>query len=452
MIRILSLSILCSWLVVSPMGHVYAQTFPIESTTLKNGMQVVVIPNHRAPVVSHMVWYKVGSADEPQGDSVSGAAHFLEHLMFKGTRALEPGQFSKFIRSLGGQDNAFTSWDFTAYFQSVAKEHLPRMMALEADRMMNITLPQNEIDSEREVIIEERRSRTDNDPQSLFSEQIRSTLFLGTPYAEPIIGWRDEMPLLNRTHVEHYYRTWYAPNNAILVISGDVTMDEVKPLAERYFSIIPSFDVPEHIRPIGPQFPAPTIMNFTSEDIHQPVFIRAWRVPSKVQNKQEALALEVLAETLSGGSSTELYQSLVVNKKMASDISLSYSGDFRGEGSMWLYATPAPNIDFDTLEKNIQKKMSELIGNGIKSVDIQNAKKRLIDSGIYARDSVMGPAMIVGQALAMGLSLEDIQNRDKLIEQISDDDVAYVFKKYLHPETPFYQPVTGLMSPKKDMP
>lgn len=426
------------------------KVYNAEAITLKNGMQVVVIPNHRAPVVSHMVWYKVGAADEPQGDNVSGAAHFLEHMMFKGTKAIPPGDFSKIIRSIGGEDNAFTSWDYTAFFQSVAKDELPRVMALEADRMMNITLPDDHIKSEHKVIIEERRSRTDNDPQNLFVEQMRAMLFTATPYAEPIIGWKDDMPRLQKSDLQNYYKTWYHPNNAILVVSGDVTMESVKLLAEKFYGIIPARDVPEHIRPVAPNFPAPVTLTFESKDLRQPVFIRAWRAPSYIGNKDEALALDILTETLSGGASTELYQSLVVKDKKATDISLSFEGDSRGEGSIWMYAVPAPKVSLEDLEKAIHQKMVELTEKGLDSTEIEKAKTRLIDREIYARDSVMGPAMVIGQSLSYGLTLDDVERRPQNISAVTPESINTVFRKYLHPVTPTHLPVTGYMIPKGD--
>jgi zinc protease len=424
------------------------KVYNAETATLKNGMQIVVIPNHRAPVVSHMVWYKVGSADEPQGDAVSGAAHFLEHMMFKGTKAVPPGDFSKIIRSIGGEDNAFTSWDYTAYFQSIAKDELPRVMALEADRMMNISLPDSHLTSEHQVIIEERRSRTDNDPQNLFSEQLRAILFTASPYGEPIIGWRDDMPRLKKSDLQNYYKTWYHPNNAILVVSGDATLATVLPMAEKFYGIIPARQVPDHIRPKTPDFPAPISLKFESKDLRQPVFIRAWRAPSYITDKNEALALDIITEVLSGGASTELYQSLVVTDKVATDISLSYEGESRGEGSIWLYAVPAPKVSLEELEKAIQKKLVSLTEKGLNPKEIDKAKTRLIDSEIYARDSVMGPAMVVGQSLSYGLSLDDVETRPQKIAAVTIEDINSAFKKYLNPDTPKYFPVTGYMIPK----
>lgn len=425
------------------------KVYNAESITLSNGMQVVVIPNHRAPVVSHMVWYKVGAADEPQGDGVSGAAHFLEHLMFKGTKAVAPGQFSKIIRGWGGEDNAFTSWDYTAYFQSVSKDKLPNVMAFEADRMLNATLPPKEIASELPVIIEERRMRTDNDPQSLFSEQMRAILFASTNYAVPIIGWHDEMPKLNRDHVLNYYQTWYTPKNAILVVSGDVTMNEVKPLAEKYYGFIPSHDVPDHVRPMTPDFPSPTTLKFESDELRQPIFLEAWRAPSYIMDKKEALALDVLMETLSGGSATELYQSLVVKQKIATDISLSFEGDSRGEGSIWLSAVPAPTVTLEKLQQAIDRKLGELVQSGLHQDAFEKAKTRMIDQELYARDSVMGPAMVVGQGLSYGLTLDDIETRPAQIQAVTLDEANAVLKKYLDPVAPKHLPVIGFMIPKE---
>lgn len=424
-----------------------AQVYNAETDMLPNGMQVVVIPNHRAPVVTHMLWYKVGSADEPRNDGVSGAAHFLEHLMFKGTKAQAPGQFSKVIKSIGGEDNAFTSWDYTAYFQSISTKYLPLVMAMEADRMINIVLPVKDVESERDVIIEERRMRTDNDPQALFQEKMRKALFVGTPYAEPIIGWKDEMPKLTRANVSDYYQTWYAPNNAILVVSGDVTLDEVMPLARKYYGYLPKKEIPDHVRPMVMPPTEPQKIEYRDATIRQPVLVKAWRAPSYMLNKKDGLALDVLMEYLDGGASTILYQTLVVQKKIASSIDLSYSGDARGEGSVWLYATPAPNISLDILKENIDAMFLQLKSAGFENKDIEQAKTRIIDAQDYARDSVAGPAMVVGQALSYGMTLQDVETWPSQIALVKKDDVKRVFSDYLLSDKPAQQPVIGYLMP-----
>ncbi len=425
------------------------KTLNAESFTLANGMEVVVIPNHRAPVVTHMVWYKVGAADEPQGDGVSGVAHFLEHLMFKGSAAVAPGEFSRIIRGLGGEDNAFTSWDFTAYYQSIAREHLSKVMAFEADRMVNLRPPAAQVTSELQVVIEERRQRTDNDPRNLFSEQMRAVLYNTSPYGIPIIGWKDEMPKMIWPQMEAYYRTWYAPNNAILVVSGDVTAEELRPLAEKYYGVLKYRDVPEHIRADIPDLPAPTTMTMRHEDVREPVFIRAWRAPSYLQNRRDSLALNVLENLISSSSSTRLYQDLVVEQKVATSVDLSYDGDNRGSGSLWLSAVPAPGVSLEKLEQALETEFSTLIGNGFTADEIETAKTRLIDSVIYARDSVAGPAMIVGQAMAAGAQLEDIESWPQQIRSVRADSVQAVLTKYLSPAAPAHQPVTGYLLPKE---
>ncbi|MDD3021375.1 MAG: pitrilysin family protein [Alphaproteobacteria bacterium] len=428
----------------------FQKVFGAKTATLANGMQVVVIENHRAPVVTHMVWYQVGSADEPKGDGVSGAAHFLEHLMFKGSGAIAPGEFSKLIRNVGGNDNAFTSWDYTAFFQTVPSKYLPQVMALEADRMINLSLADRDIESERDVIIEERRMRTDNDPQSLFMEQMRAALFPNSAYAEPIIGWRDEMPLLGRQDVMEYYKAWYTPANAILVVSGDVNFEEVVSEAEKAYGVIPSHPYPEHIRSKSPDFRAETRLTLHDEDVRQPTLYKAWLVPAFLEDKHTYYSFEVMAEAISGNASTKLYQTLVVNRKKATSISLSYDGEARGQGSLWLYAIPAPGVSIEDLEKEINTAFREIVGNGIEEQDVERAKTRLIDQALFARDSVAGPAMVIGQALALGATLDDVENWPQKIDSITREDVQTIFDMYMNPEAPKRLPVTGILLPAED--
>lgn len=447
----INLRVMVAVLVLAFPAHAetYDKVFGAKSGMLDNGMQVVVVENHRAPVVTHMIWYKVGSADEPKGDGVSGAAHFLEHLMFKGTKSIAPGDFSKLVRSIGGEDNAFTSWDYTAFFQSVPARYLPNMMALEADRMLNLQLNEKDITSEREVIIEERRMRTDNDPQTLFMEQMRAQIFVNSPYAEPIIGWRDEMPLLARKNVFDYYNAWYTPSNAILVISGDVTFEQAMVMAKKYFGFIPSHPTPDHVRPKVPRMAAPAELTFESPEIQQPELMRVWVAPSYMDDKRAYDGLTVLCETLSGGAATKLYQRLVVDRKVASSVSLSYDGDARGQGSLWLSVTPAPKITMDVVKTEIDRAFREIVGNGITDKEVDAAKMRLIDSALYARDSVAGPAMVIGQSLAMGATLDDVENTPNRISAVTRDEVQTLFDTYLNPLKPDYQPVTGIMLPKE---
>lgn len=407
------------------------KVFNAQSFTLKNGLQVVVVPNHRAPVVTHMLWYKVGAADEPQGDGVSGEAHFLEHLMFKGSSAIKPGDFSKIVRRLGGEDNAFTSWDYTAYFQSISKNYLPTMMAMEADRMINIAPPKQQIEPEHQVIMEERRQTIDNDPKSLFWERLRTTLYNQTPYGIPIIGFKDEMPKISWDLARNYYQRWYAPNNAILVVSGDVTLNDMKKLAQKYYGALPSKSIPEHVRPDAQLHTTPQILTFRDPSVQQPLWVKVRLVPSEVQDYKTALAFSVLCEVLSGNSSTKLYQEFVVRRKKAIDVTLSYDGDARGQGSLWVYATPADGVNLKILEKEINEYFDELIAHGLTDLEVADAKTRLIDGSLYARDSVAGPAMVIGQGLASGLSLDQIEHWPRDISNINSRDVNLVLKNYL---------------------
>ncbi len=414
-------------------------------------MQVVVIPNHRAPIITHMVWYKVGSADEPQGDGVSGEAHFLEHLMFKGTHRIPAGEFSKIIRNIGGNDNAFTSWDFTSYFQSIPKEYLSLVMALEADRMINVSPPPQDIASEHKVIIEERKQRTDNDPKALFAEQMRAALYNTSAYSIPIIGWKNEMPKLEWRHAKDYHDRWYAPNNAILVISGDVTLEQAQPLAEKYFGILPPQKIPAHVRADVPNFPAPVTLKFENIAVQQPVYMRASLAPSLVTNHHDAYALQILENLLSSSSASRLYQDLVVKDKVASSVELSYDGSLRGQGNIWISALPVDGVSLETLQEKITATLRRyMTSQPLTDEEIKTAQRRMIDQAIFARDSVVGPAMLVGQGLAMGLTLDQIENWPRDVMAISPDAVRRALKDYLDPDAENLNVIHGFMIPQNE--
>jgi zinc protease len=282
-----------------------AKDFNAETFTLKNGLQVVVIPNHRAPVVTHMIWYKFGAADEHRGKS--GIAHFLEHLMFKGTPHVPDGQFSMIVKKLGGNDNAFTTHDYTAFYQDISLPSLPRMMEMEADRMKNLTLDESQVTSERQVIIEERHQRVDNQPAAKFQEQMMSALFINHPYGTPVIGWLHEMEGLTREDALTNYNTWYAPNNAILVVSGDITAADLKPLAEKYYDDIPTSDVPVRSRPMPAPIIAETQMTYKDPRVGLPVIMKTYRAPHGSD------ALELLTEIFGGSTTSRLYKDLVID-------------------------------------------------------------------------------------------------------------------------------------------
>ncbi len=415
--------------------------FNAESMTLQNGMKVVVIPNHRAPVVTHMVWYKFGAADELPGKS--GIAHFLEHLMFKGTPKVPDGQFSRIVKKLGGNDNAFTTQDYTAYYQNVPLGQLETVMRMEADRMKNLTLREDEVASERQVIIEERRQRVDNQPQAKFQEQMMSALFVNHPYGLPVIGWLHEMRELTREDAFDYYNEWYAPNNAILIVSGDITLETLKPLAEKYYGTITAQTLPERNR----TRPAPIVaaQRLVMEDprIGQPVFIKTWRVP------RGSDALNTLAEILGGTSTARLYKNLVVDKKLAISVGASYDPMSLNETTFSMYATPTPGTGLAELETALAQEIANVLANGITLEELNSAKSRSRASMTYYLDSLQGPAIIFGRALASGFSIDYVENRMARLEKLTIDDIAAAAKLVFENAD---MPVTGILLPQDKAP
>lgn len=416
---------------------------------LDNGMQVVLIPNHRVPVITHMVWYKVGAADEVPGKS--GLAHFLEHLMFKGTDNLPPGEFSKIVRALGGNDNAFTSQDFTAYFQSLSVDHLKTVMGMEAERMRGLHLLDEEVNSERLVILEERRQNTENDPRAHFSEQMRHALFANHTYGVPVIGWFHEMEDLSPEDARAFYDRWYAPNNAILVVSGDITMDQLRPLAEEVYGKLETREIPERRRTIVPPFPGQYRLVMRHKQIRQPSLRILYRVPSYIQNKEDSLALQVLEEIISGGPTTRLYKSLVVEQKLATSVGMSYRSSALNDGTLWISGQPAENVDMAELEEAIAGELRKLIADGVNENELIEAKTRMNDSAVFARDSLRGPAMIFGQMLATGSTIDDVEYWPHYISKVTAEQIQDVARRFLNPDGMDKRPfVTGYLLPEKE--
>jgi zinc protease len=422
------------------------KTFNAETFTMKNGMQVVVIPNHRAPVVTHMVWYKQGAADEPAG--VSGIAHFLEHLMFKGTKKIPAGEFSKRVKAMGGNDNAFTSQDYTAYHQSIAVERLETVMQMEADRMRGLTLPEKDVDSERLVIIEERRMRIDNDPAAKLSEQINDVLFVNHPYRDPIIGWEHEMAKLSRADAKAFYDAWYEPNNAILIVSGDITAAKLKPMAEKIYGSIKSRKTPQRERTKIPPLPAAVMLTMHDESVRQPQWERTYRVPSLHQNKADSLAFDVLESIMDGGSAARLYKALVFEQKVATGVSLSYHGAAWDDGSISISATPSDGKTPDDVAKAVDAELRRLIKDGVTEAEMTEAKARMQDVAALARDSLTGPAMIFGQTLTTGGTVDDVELWADNVAAVTSAQVQDVAKRFLNPDDfAGNPPVTGILLP-----
>lgn len=422
------------------------KVYNAETFTLANGMQVVVIPNHRAPVVTHMIWYRVGAADEPRG--LTGMAHYLEHLLFKGTAEMKPGEFSKRIRALGGNDNAFTTQDYTAFFGSFATEHLDTVMKMEADRMMNTNPPPGDFASEQKVVLEERRQRTENDPRGFFSEQMKAMLFINHPYGNPVIGWQHEVGALAWPEIQKFYKQYYGPNNAILVVSGDITAAQLKPLAEKHYGPLKPITLPKREWTQVPPMLATPELTLRHPQIQQPVFMRLYRLPSANQSREESYALSVLEEIIDGGAATRLYKSLVVEQKIATSVSFSYDGLALSDGSGWLYAVPAEGVDLKTVQTALETELRKLIKDGVTDAELSEAKMRMKDSAAFARDSLSGPAMTVGQALVTGIRLDDIEYWPYNLDQVTKEQIQAVAAKYLDPENINRRPyISGYLLP-----
>ena len=425
--------------------------FNAETFALENGLQIVVIPNHRAPVVTHMVWYKVGAADELTGKS--GIAHFLEHLMFKGSPGLAPGEFSKRVRAMGGEDNAFTGHDYTAYHQSVSVDHLEEVMKMEAGRMRGLNVPVDHVTSERMVILEERRQRTDNDPRARFAEQMNALLYINHPYSKPVIGWASEMTTLSWDDCKTFYDRWYAPNNAILIVAGDVTGQQVFDLAKKIYGPIAKADVPERNRPVSP--PLAGVPEVTLEDdvIREPMVQIVYRTPGARENKEETLALQTLEEIMSGGPTSRIYKNLVVDQKIATGAGLSYQSASLDDSELWIYATPAPGKDIKAAKAALQDQIREVIKNGVTETELKEAIIRMQADAIYARDSLSGPAMVFGYSLTTGSTIDDVEYWTYDIAKVTAKQVQDVAKKYLDPDAVLaHASITGYLLPKVSAP
>ena len=413
------------------------QTFELD-----NGMEVVVIPDHRVPVVTHMVWYRVGSADEPRG--VSGIAHFLEHLMFKGTDTIPPGEMSKIVARNGGRDNAFTSYDYTAYFQRVAVDRLPLVMEMEADRMTNLKLVDEVVLPERSVILEERRQRTDNEPLSLLSERVNAALYVHHPYGVPIIGWKHEIEKLDREDAISFYKKHYAPNNAILVVAGDITAEELRPLAEKYYGVIPPGKIDDRVRVSDP--PVITSQRVVLKDARakQARVTQQLIVPSYLTAEDgEAEALEVLAQILGGGSTSRMYQEVVVDKKLGASAGTWYQGGAVDNGKFGVFAVPRAGVDINDVEAALIDSVDKLISEGVTNEELERAKNSLVAEAVYARDSQQSMAYSLGTTVTTGSTVEDFLAWPDRISAVTADQVNAVAQKYLVQD----RTVTGILLP-----
>ncbi|PVA07868.1 M16 family metallopeptidase [Thalassorhabdomicrobium marinisediminis] len=415
---------------------------------LDNGMDVVVIEDHRAPVVVHMLWYRAGSADEPVGSS--GVAHFLEHLLFKGTDTVESGEFQRVVAENGGSDNAFTSFDYTGYFQRIAADRLPLMMQYEADRMTNLVLTEEDIVTERGVILEERNQRTENSPGALAREQMRAAQYLNHRYGVPIIGWKHEMEELDMEDALSFYDLYYSPNNAILVVAGDVEPAEVLALAEEHYGPIPAEpNLPERIRSQEPPQIAERRLIFEDSRVAQPYLTRSYLAPERDPGAQEeAAALTYLAELLGGSPFTSaLGIALQFDSTTAVYSSAYYDGLNLDDGTFGLTVVPAEGVTLQEAEDKMDTAITAFLDAGIDPERMEALRTQLKASEIYARDDVGGLARRYGAALTSGLTVEDVQAWPEILQAVTAEDVLAVAERVLDRD----RSVTGWVVPNREV-
>jgi len=403
-----------------------------ETFVLDNGMEVVVLPDHRAPVVTHMVWYKVGAVDEAEGKS--GIAHLFEHVMFKETDDIADGEFDSIVSRLGGQNNAFTSWDYTAYYERVAKQHLGKMMELEAERMTDLIIdedPEGSFITERDVVKEERRQRVDNNPGVILREKVLAEFWKGHPYEITVIGRMDEVEALSPQDGIDFYKKYYSPENAILVVAGDVTGNEVKVLAEEHYGVIEPSGLVDGTRKWA-DVPA---LNETQEIVHsdpkvrQPVWYRYFDGTSQKRDREFSLALEVGLEVLGGGNTSQLYVALVEEKKIAVNAGTFAWTGLHDNGPAVVYATPSPGVSMDDLEAAVTAELTEQLATGFADEDVQRVRNSLAASAIYARDSQQSMANLFGGWLAIGGSIEDLMSYPDDVRSVTTEEALAAVRR-----------------------
>ncbi len=408
---------------------------------LANGLEVVVVPDHRAPVVTHMIWYKVGAADETPGKS--GLAHFLEHLMFKGTEKHPGAAFSQDVAAIGGQENAFTTSDYTGFFQRVPRERLKEMMALEADRITNLVLTDAVVKPELNVVLEEQNMRVANNPNARLSEQVDAALYLNHPYGRPVIGWRHEIEKLTRDDALAFYKRFYTPNNAIVIVAGDVTPEDVKAAAEEtYGKVAVRTEIKPRQRPTEPVQEAPRTVTLADPRVEQPSVSREYLAPSETTAKPgESEALDVLTHVLGSGANSRLYRTLVVDKGVALTAGAFYSGTALDYAKLGVYAAPKPGVTLHEVEQGIDAVLNDVIAHGVTADELDRAKNRLIADAVYAQDNQATLARWYGSALATGQTVDTVRTWPDRIRAVTPDAIQQAARTWLDRR----QSVTGYL-------
>lgn len=426
------LRIFLLFLLATPLSWAATSNAPqTHEFNLSNGLKLIVREDHRAPTVAHMVWYRAGSMDETNGRT--GVAHVLEHMMFKGTKKVKAGEFSRLVAAVGGRENAFTSRDYTAYFQQVEKSKLEEVIKLEADRMSNLSFDDAEFDKEIQVIMEERRLRTEDNPSSLLNESLMATAYMSSPYRHPVIGWMNDLLNMKAADARDWYRTWYAPNNATVVISGDVDPQNILKLVEQYYGVIASHDLPVRKPQIEPpQKGIKQVQVKAAADSAQ--LAMAWKVPRLEPGKlddPEPYALELLTAVLDGYDNARLNRVLVKQEKVVNDVGVGYDMISRGPELFLISATMAKGKTVAQAQASIRKALTEIKEKGILESELRRIKVRILSDQIYKRDSIFGQAMEIGSNEMAGFSWKDIDSMLEKMQAITPVQVQEVAKKYL---------------------
>lgn len=401
----------------------------VPQRTLANGMKIIVKEDHRSPVAVSMVWYRAGSMDEVSG--TTGVAHMLEHMMFKGTQKVPVGEFSRTIGRAGGRENAFTSRDYTAYYEQLHKSRLPLALELEADRMVNLSFAEDEFAKELKVVMEERRSRTDDDPHSQLHEQLMATVYLSHPYRSPVIGWMNDLQNMQLADARGWYEKWYAPNNATLVVAGDVDPEEVFQLAEKLFGSIPARALPERKMQIEPrQFGIKRITVKAPAEL--PYLVMAYHAPvlRDVESDWEPYALFVLNGILDGSDASRLNRELVRNMRVANSANSSYDLINRGPALFFLDGVPAEGKTVADVEAALRDQIRVLVEQGVSNDELQRVKAQVTAAQVYARDSVYYQAMRIGMLQTIGLPYDSSDLQVKKLQEVTADQVREVARKY----------------------
>ena len=396
---------------------------------LANGLRVIVKPDRRAPVAVVMVWYRVGSIDEVNG--TTGVAHVLEHMMFKGTPTTPAGAYSRIIASAGGRENAFTSNDFTGYFATLAKSKVDLMLGLEADRMVNLALPAEEFEKEIRVVMEERRMRTEDEPRSLVYEQLVATALIAHPYRNPIIGWMNDLENMRVEDVGEFYRRWYVPNNALLVVVGDVDPQEIFALAEKHFGPIPPRPLPARKPQTEPPQMGPKRV-VVKAPAELPYVLMTFPVPviRDPEKDWEPYALEMLSAVLDGSEAARLRRSLIREERLASSANAAYDSVSRGPGMFFLYATPSAGRSANEVEQGLRREMARIISEGVTEEELNRAKAQAIAANVFQRDSMFYQARVIGSLETAGVSHKTIELQLRKLRDVTPEQVREVARKY----------------------